>query len=554
MPARNPRNPCMARLAVAAVVISIALVFGGGLLRTQAQSPEISVDLLLQGGQVFDGSGARGRVADVGIRGDRIVFIGDAAKAKVRAARTIDATGLVVAPGFVDPHTHAGGDLSSAQKTSMEAETIPANANVNFLMQGVTTVVVGNDGAGTPHPETTLKKWDEQGIGTNALLLVGHGAVRREVLGPGDVQPAPEQLEQMKALVRGAMEQGAFGLSTGLFYTPGNYSKTEEVIELAKVAAEMGGIYDSHMRDENAYSIGLLGSIEETLRIGREAKIHVHISHIKALGPEVWGKSRQAVEMIRKARKEGVSVSADQYPYTASGSNLVSSLLPSWAQAGRREEVLARITDPAQREKLLAGMAENLKRRGGPGAIMFRSKQSPDLVGKKLDQVAEERGQPPLEAALDLIIESYQKRGRSLAIVSFNMSDEDVERFMKEEWVMTGSDGSTGHPRMFGTFPRKFRRYVREKKLLTLARFVRASSGQAAEMLGVPERGRLREGYFADVIAFDPQTLTDRATYQEPELLATGMKYVVVNGKLAVDNGEYTGALAGRALRKPPKR
>ncbi len=515
MPARNPRNPRLARLVVAAVAICCALV--------------------------FDGTGAKGRVADVGIRGDRIVFIGDAAKANVRGARTIDAKGLLVAPGFIDPHTHAGDNLSSPEKKS----------NVSFLMQGVTTVVVGNDGAGSPHPETTLKRWDEQGIGTNALLLVGHGAVRREVLGPGDVQPTPEQLEQMKALVRGAIEQGAFGLSTGLFYTPGTYSKTEEVIELAKVAAQLGGIYDSHMRDENAYSIGLLGSIEETIRIGREAKIHVNISHIKALGPEVWGKSKQAVEMIRKARAEGISVSADQYPYTASGSNLISSLMPPWAQAGRREEVLARITDSAQREKLLADMAENLKRRGGPGAIMFRSKQSPDLIGKKLDQVAKERGKPPLETALELIVESYQKPGaRSLAIVSFNMSEKDVERFMKHEWVMTGSDGSAGHPRMFGTFPRKFRMYVREKKLLTVARFVRASSGQAAEMLHVPERGLLREGYYADVVAFDPKTLTDRSTYEEPELLATGMKYVVVNGKLAVDNGEYAGALAGRALRK----
>jgi N-acyl-D-aspartate/D-glutamate deacylase len=224
--------------------------------------------------------------------------------------------------------------------------------------------------------------------------------------------------------------------------------------------------------------------------------------------------------------------------------------MPPWAQAGRREEVLARITDPANREKLLADMAENLKRRGGPDAIMFRSKQSPDLMGKKLAQVAKERGKPPLETALELITESYQKQGRSLAIVSFNMSDEDVERFMKQDWVMTGSDGSAGHPRMFGTFPRKFRMYVREKKLLTVARFIRASSGQAAEMLRVPERGLLREGWFADVVAFDPMALTDRATYEEAEILATGMKYVLVNGKLAVENGECTGALAGRALRK----
>jgi N-acyl-D-aspartate/D-glutamate deacylase len=527
-------------MGIAALAMCAALLWTlGGAARPQAAG--IEVDLLLAGGEVYDGTGAAGRRADVGIRGDRIVFVGNAAKAGVKAARTIDMQGLVVAPGFIDPHTHAGDDLASPEKKS----------NVNFLMQGVTTVVVGNDGGGTFRVAETLEKWEKQGIGTNAIQLVGHGAVRREVLGPGDVQPSPEQLEQMKALVRGAIEQGAFGLSTGLFYTPGNYSKTEEVIELAKIAAEMGGIYDSHMRDEDSYSIGVLGAIEETIRIGREAKIHVNISHIKCLGPLVWGQSKQAIEIIRKAQKEGVSVSADQYPYTASGSNLVSSLLPPWAQAGPREEILARLKDPELRPRLLAEMAENLKRRAGPDAILFRSRQSTAIVGKTLAQVAKERGKPPVETAIELMIENYEKPGTmSLAIVSFNMNDTDVENFMRQDFVMTGSDGSAGHPRMYGTYPRKLRIYVREKKLISLARFVQASSGQPARVFRVPERGLIREGYFADVVAFDAKTITDKATYTEPEILAEGMKYVLVNGKLAVENGAYTGALAGRALRK----
>jgi N-acyl-D-aspartate/D-glutamate deacylase len=526
-------------LALLAVLLATAIAATlAGPSRPLAAAVE--VDVLLAGGEVYDATGAKARRADVGIRGDRIVFVGDAAKAGVKATRTIDVSGLVVAPGFIDTHTHAGDDLASPEK----------KGNVNFLMQGVTTVVVGNDGGGTFNVAATLKKWEEQGIGTNGMQLVGFGAVRTQVLGRGDVQPTPEQLTEMRGLVRKGMEEGAFGFSTGLFYTPQNYSKTEEVIELAKVAGEMGGVYDSHLRDEDSYSIGVLGAIEEAIRIGREAKIPVNISHLKCLGPLVWGQSARAIEIIQKARKAGVSVTADQYPYTASGSNLVSSLLPSWAQAGRREEVLARLKDPAQRAKIAAEMEENLKRRAGPDAILFRAKGSP-LMGKTLAQVSKERGKPPVETAIELITENYEGQlAGSLAIVSFNMNDADVERFMKQDFVMTGSDGSAGHPRMYGTYPRKLRIYVREKKTISLARFVQASSAQPAAAFRVPERGQIREGWFADVVVFDAKTITDKATYTEPEILSEGMKFVFVNGKLAVENGAYTGALAGRALRK----
>ncbi len=532
----------VAFLAVLPLVAQLAPLARGTPAGGQATpASEQSLDLLFEGGQVVDGSGSPARRADVGIRGDRIVFVGDAAQAKLRAARTINASGLIVAPGFIDPHTHTGPDLSDPARSS----------NLPYLMQGVTTVVVGNDGAGPDRVAEMLSKWQQQGIGTNAALYVGHGTVRREVMGMADAAPTPEQLEQMKALVAKAMDEGALGLSTGLFYVPGSFAKTDEVIELAKVAAAKGGIYDTHMRDEDSYSIGLLGSIKATIRIGREAKIPVHISHIKALGPAVWGKSVDAIRLIREARAQGLDVTADQYPYTGSGTDLVASLLPHWAQAGGREEMLVRLRDASLRQRLVAEMAENLQRRGGADSLLFTSSAAPDLLGKTLASVARERKLSPVEAALALITESAEKntRGR-LAVASFNMSERDVERFMRQDFVMTGSDGSPGHPRKYGTFPRKIRVYVFEKKIITLPFAVHASSALTAQTLHLRDRGLLRPGAFADVIVFDPATIADRATYEKPEVLATGMKYVTVNGRLTIDNGQYTGALAGRALRR----
>jgi N-acyl-D-amino-acid deacylase len=529
----------MRKSFVFGVLFALAVPYGGFLVRGRATAalPPERIDLLLKSGQVLDGSGSAPRAADVGIRGDRIVFLGNASQKKVTAERTLDVRGLIVCPGFIDPHTHTIGDLSS-----------PAtNSNVNYLLQGVTTVVAGNDGGGSPHVAKTLDLWQRQGIGTNALLLVGHGAVRGEVLGSGDVQPTPEQLESMKVLVHSAMQEGAFGISTGLFYVPGSFAKTEEVIELSKVAAALGGYYDSHMRDEDSYSIGLLGSIAETIRIGREARIPVHISHIKALGPQVWGASREAIQMIEKAQGEGVDVTADQYPYAASGSSLVASLLPSWAQAGKPEEVLARLDDPALRPRLLKEMTENLERRGGADSLLFTSSNTPELLGKRLSDVAREKNLPATEAALVILRE---RKLEGLSVASFNMNEDDVIRFMKRPWVMTGSDGSHGHPRMFGTFPRKLRVYVYQKKVITLPFMVHASTDLTARTIHIPERGLLRTGYFADVIAFDPATVADQSTYEKPTELALGMKYIIVNGKLAVENGKYSGALAGRPLRK----
>lgn len=500
-------------------------------------SDKLKLDLLIKGGLVIDGSIRAPVKTDIGIRGDRIVFIGKSAKLRVTAVRTLDATGMMVTPGFIDPHTHALEDLSNPKLSS----------NENYLMQGVTTVITGNDGDGPFRVAETLDKWEQHGIGINAALLVGHGTVRRETVGRGDAEPSVGQLAQMKNLIRQAMTEGAFGMSTGLFYAPGSYAKTEEVIELAKVVAERGGIYDTHMRDEGSYSIGLLGSIRETIRIGLEAKIPVHISHIKALGTEVWGQSREAIQLIKQARGKGIKVTANQYPYTASGTNITAALVPRWAEAGGGAQLLKRIKDPQIRPRLIAEMEANLKRRNGAEAILITRSQDKQLVGKTLGAVAMQWKRTPVEAALDIVANG------GAGIASFNMSEADIEYFMKQDFVMTGSDGSSGHPRKYGTFPRKLREYVFGKKLITLPFAVRASSALTAETFRIPERGRLRAGYFADIIVFDPQTVADRATYEQPETLAAGMKFVVVNGKVSVDEGKYTGMLAGRALRKIQK-
>lgn len=498
-----------------------------------AQTPP-TTDILIRNGRLLDGSGTPEKILDIAITGDRITFIGNAKKSKLTAKRIIDAKGMIVAPGFIDPHTHADEDLSNANR----------KGNVNYLMQGVTTVVINNDGASVLPLTQRFALFQSQGIGTNAILLVGQGSVRQAVLGMNDAVPNDEQLNQMKSIVRQAMQDGAFGISTGLYYAPGSFSKTEEVIELSKIVAESGGIYDSHIRDESSYSIGLLGSIEEVIRIGREAKLPVHISHIKALGVDVWGQSKQVISLIEKARGEGINITANQYPYTASGTGLGPALLPRWAEAGGNAELLKRIADPKILPNLIKEMEENLRKRGGANSILITSAKDKTLNGKRLDALAQSANQTPIETALQII-----KQGNA-SIVSFNMNEADIENFMKQPWVMTGSDGSGGHPRKYGTYPRKLSYYVLQRNVISVARFIQASSAQVAETFKVKERGFLRQGYFADMIIFDEKAVAEKATYETPTTLAVGMKWVIVNGKLAVEDGKFSGALAGRALRK----
>lgn len=504
--------------------LSLALIAASGLFGQD-------LDILIRNGSVLDGTGSAAINADIGISGDRIAFIGNGTRKKAR--REIDARGLVVAPGFIDPHTHTLADLNDPKRSG----------NINYLMQGVTTVVTGNDGDSPLEIGATLAAWQRQGIGTNAALLIGQGAVRREVMGMSDGAPAPDQIARMKDIVNRAMKEGAIGISTGLYYAPGSFSTTEEVIALAKVAAANGGYYDSHMRDESSYSIGLLGSIKETIRIGKEAGIPVHISHIKALGKDVWGQSVEVIRMVRAARAGGVQVTADQYPYNASGSSVTAALVPRWAEAGGFNALLKRMDDPEVRPRLLAEMSENLDRRGGAESLLMTSSRDHQIVGKTLAKIAGERNEPPVETALEII-----KSGGS-SVASFNMQEDDIRNFMREDWVMTGSDGSAGHPRKYGTFPRKLRKYVLDEHVISLPFAIRSNTSLTAETLGLKDRGQLKAGYFADVVVFDLNMLRDRATYQEPEILSTGVRYVIVNGRVAVDAGQVADELAGRTLK-----
>lgn len=514
---RTVRRPGSLLLGVAILLSSRCLVLAQDL------------DLILRGGSLIDGSGSPPMRADIGVAGDRIVFVGrgDGRKAK----REIDATGLVITPGFIDPHTHTAGDLSDAKRSRNEA----------YLMQGVSTVATGNDGDSPVAIGSTLTKWSQQGIGTNAALFIGQGTVRREVMGMSDGRPTAEQIDRMKALVDAAMTEGAIGISTGLYYAPGSFSSTEEVIELARISAQHGGIYDTHMRDESSYSIGLLASVAETIRIGQEAGLPVMISHIKALGADVWGKSAEVVALIDKAREAGVKVTASQYPYTASGTSVTAALVPRWAEAGGA--LLKNLNDSSLRSRLVSEMNQNLARRGGADSLLMTASRDQAIVGKTLAAITRERGESPVDAAIDIV-----KAGGS-DVASFNMKESDIELFMRQPWVMTCSDGSEGHPRKYGTYPRKLRQFVYDKHVVSLEYAVRSSTSLPAETLGLKDRGLLKPGYFADILAFDPQTFNERATYQSPRVLSTGVRYLTVNGQLAIDQGSLTTALAGRALR-----
>ncbi|HEX3966523.1 MAG TPA: D-aminoacylase [Edaphobacter sp.] len=494
-----------------------------------AQNPAQPIDLIIRGGSLIDGSGTPAIKADIGISGDRIVFVGSSAGKK--AKREIDATGLVVTPGFIDPHTHTAGDLSDAKRSRNDA----------YLMQGVSTIATGNDGDSPAAIGATLAKWNQKGIGTNAVLFIGQGTVRREVMGMADTKPTPEQMDRMKSLVEAAMNEGAIGISTGLYYAPGSFSSTEEVIELARVAAHHGGIYDTHMRDESSYTIGLLGSVRETIRIGREAHLPVMISHIKALGADVWGKSADVIALIDNARKAGVNVTASQYPYTASGTSVTAALIPRWAEADGA--LLKNLSDSSLHQRLTNEIEQNLVRRGGADSLLMTASRDPTIVGKTLAAIARERNESPVDAAIEIV-----KAGGS-DVASFNMKENDIEAFMRQPWVMTCSDGSPGHPRKYGTYPRKLRLYVYERHVIPLEFAIRSSTSLPAKTLGLKDRGLLKPGYFADVLVFDPRTFNERATYQAPTILSTGVQYLMVNGQLAIDKGSLTAALAGRAIK-----
>lgn len=514
--------------------LAAALLLGGSTVSSPRPSP---ADLLVHGGLVIDGTGAPRRAADVVIARGRIVAVQPPGAPGLDARDTLDATGLVVAPGFIDPHTHTLGDLSGSDR-----------ANLPYLMQGVTTVVTGNDGGGPVHPGPLLDRWTRRGIGTNAALYVGHGTVRGIVLGTQSRAPTASELRRMVGLVEAAMREGALGLSSGLYYAPGSFASTEEVIALARAAAQQGGVYDTHLRDESSYTIGLVAAVDEALRIGREARIPVHLSHIKALGADAWGKADSVIAHVTAARRSGIDVTADQYPYTASGTTLGAALLPRWAEAGGRDSLRRRAADAVTRARLLGDMRENLRRRGGAEAMLLTGSRVPGVAGQRLSELARAPGGDPVEVALDVILAG------DAAVASFNMREEDIRRFMAEDWVMTGSDGSTGHPRKYGTYAKLLHDYVfGAAPAMSLEAAVHRSTSLPARALHLAGRGELRPGAWADVIVFDSAAVADRATYEAPERLAVGMRWVIVNGRLAVRDGKPTGVLAGRGLRRSPR-
>ena len=504
------------------------------LLAMGACSPEPATeayDVLIVGGTVYDGSLQSGRLVNIGVSGDQIISTSAAADAP--AARIVDASGKIVVPGFIDPHTHELGRLTKDGR------------NLHYLHQGVTTVFVGNDGDGVPNHEQRLAALESQGIGSNVGFFAGHGALRKAIMGMADRPASASELTAMSNLLAEKMQAGAFGLSTGLFYAPGSYANADEVIELARVAAAHGGIYDTHLRSESSHADGLLAAIDEAITIARESGIAVHISHIKALGKDSWGKSEDMIALIEAAREAGLDITANQYPWIASGTRFSNALIPRWVMADSKEKMLERLDDPELGPGIRLEMSRNLELRGGPEAMLVTHAKSP-YAGKTLADIAADLDTDPLTAAIQVVAEGDP------SIASFVMNKDDIDRLATRPWVMTGSDGSSGHPRLYGTYPKAWRDFVSDTELMTVEQFVHRSSGQVADTLGICDRGYLRAGYYADIAVIDPDSFAPLADYTNPVALSRGVELLLVNGEIVLDP-EFQPALPGRVLRKTPE-
>lgn len=514
----------------------VGLILGLSLARlaTPAPAATVDADLLLRGGAIHDGSGADPQVGDVAVREGRIVAVGKVTPGKV--GRTIDCRGLVVAPGLIDLHTHTDGTLAQPG----------VRPSLNYLIQGCTTVCTGNCG-GAQDVAKFLKDVDANGAGTNIMHLVGHGTVRRAVLGSERRAPTAEELQRMKALVDQAMREGAWGMSTGLIYAPSSYAQTEELVALAKVAADHGGIYVSHIRDEGDY---LLAAVEEAIGIGRQSGAPVHISHFKSMQIPNWGRVREAATMIEKARAEGLTITADQYPYTANSFSLADATLPDTQVRWSRADLTQRMANEPEFATLVRRViADQLNRT--EKIEIAASKKFPNYVGKSMKDIAAEEKIDTVDLVLKILAQEAPQ------IVSHSMSEADVRWAMTLPWVATASDGAARtqnpdehhHPRNFGTFARKIGRYAIEDNVLSLPQAIRSATGLPADIFGIPERGYLRPGYHADIVVFDPATYRDEATFEKPQKYATGVRYVFLAGQMAIDDGKPGEKLLGRALR-----
>jgi N-acyl-D-amino-acid deacylase len=526
--------------------LTLLLALVAGCARAASVDPPASpprYDLLITGGTVIDGTGGARYRADVAISRDRIALVSRDAIAPSSARRTIDARGLIIAPGFIDLHAHLDPLLRLPDAES-------------HIRQGVTTALGGPDGGGPWPFAAYLDSAQALSVGMNVAFLAGHNTIRRNVMQLADRAPTPAELAQMRDMVAQAMHEGAFGLSTGLRYLPGTFSKTDEVVALSQVAADSGGIYTSHLREEG---LGVIEGVAEAIEIGRRAGITVVLTHHKVIGKEMWGRSVRTLAMVDSARTAGVDVRIDQYPYTATSTG-ISVLIPPWALAGGDSAFERRLADRVLRDSIVCGIVYiiNTDRGGGDLARvqLARVGWQESLEGRTLHDWAVERGLPPTpETGAELVIEAVRRGGASAI---YHVLDEgDVERIMRHPQTMIASDGRLTrlgdghpHPRGYGTFPRVLARYVRERHVLTLEDAIYKMTGMPAATLRLADRGRILAGARADLTIFDADSVADRATFEEPHQYPVGIPYVIVNGTLAVDAGRFTGARAGRVLRR----
>jgi len=521
------------------LIITMVLIMSVVLPEDKLSAQQV-YDVVIKNGKVLDGTGNPWFRADIGIRADSIVKVGNITN--YSANHTIDAENYFVAPGFIDVHTHAASGLVKESLSGAEP----------LVRQGITTVIVNPDGGGSLDLEDQRKRLLEHGLGVNVAQLIPHGSLRREVVGMENRDATPQELEEMKKRVREGMQQGAFGLSSGPFYAPGSYASAEELIALAKVAGSYGGVYTSHIRDESNYSIGLEAAVDEVITVAREGQLPGVVTHIKALGPPVWGLSEQIVNNIEKARTEGVEIYADQYPYLASATGLIAALVPRWAEEGGHDALVERLSDPMQLPKIKSQMNKNLERRGGAARIQFRRYEAdPSIEGKTLQEVAGARSMNAVDTAVELI-----KEGRP-GIVSYNMYEGDVHRFMQQPWTMTGSDGGlvpmgegVPHPRSYAAFTEKISRFVEADSVIDLSFAIRSMTSLSAQVFGIQDRGMLRAGMKADLVVFDLGQMKPKATYRDPHQLSEGVEHLLINGEFVIQDREFLDPRNGRVLKR----
>jgi len=517
------------------LTLAIGLLFG-------AASYLPAKQIILRGGSVIDGSGSPARKADVAIEGDRVVSVATTIPASP-ASQVIDVAGLIVAPGFIDLHAHIDPITRLPEARSM-------------VSQGVTTAVGGPDGSAPWPTGSYLDRIERQGVGLNVCLLAGHNSIRRAVMALEDRAPTDKELTRMRSMVDQSMREGAWGISTGLKYLPGAYSTIDEVIELSKVAARRGGYYTSHLREEG---LGLIDSVREAIEIGRQAKIPIVLTHHKVVGQPMWGKSRETLAMVDAARAEGIDVMMDQYPYTATYTG-IAILVPAWARAGGNARFLARLKDPETRARIKQDIVFNIVNDRGGGdlrRVQFGLVEwNKDLEGKTLHDWAVMKGlKPTPENGAELVLEAIRNGGASC--IYHVLDEKDVERIMRHPMTMISSDGrltepGSGHPhpRWYGAFPRVLGYYARERGVLKLEEAVRKMTSLSAKRVGLKDRGLVKQGYFADLVVFNPKTVIDKSTFQDPHQYPEGIRHVFVNGEAAIADGEFKELRAGRVLRR----